>query len=53
MQTPQPNQNVLNDATKQMQSLQKALQYAELLAEAYSKMIDLAEQEYGISIRKK
>ena len=33
--------------------LQEALKLAELKAEAYSKMIDIVEEEFNISIRKK
>ena len=36
-----------------IKELQEALKLAELKAEAYSKMIDIAEDEFNISIRKK
>lgn len=39
--------------SQRIKELEKRLEVAELEAEAYSKMIDIAEREFKISIRKK
>mgnify|MGYP005826525347 CR=1 FL=1 len=42
-----------NDSEKSISDLKKELQEAQLLAEAYRKMIEIAEQEFKIRIVKK
>jgi transposase-like protein len=48
-----PKDKLLTAEQKQIQLLNKELEDAKLLAEGYRRMIELAEQELKISIRKK
>ncbi|WP_425389432.1 hypothetical protein [Ekhidna sp.] len=53
MSKPNKKQEHPEDLSARIKELEEALKLAELKSEAYSKMIDIAEEKFSLKIRKK
>lgn len=49
----EPYDNIKEDLAARVEELEEALKLAEMKSEAYSKMIDIAEEKFSLKIRKK